>query len=84
VAYNGKKLENLEEKWEVYQNNLSYDIWEKYNNVINGFPFGFKEDIDVYLTSQQKVVHRRVGFQLDDFLHINGHKDSDRYTVEFD
>lgn len=84
VAYNGKKLEKLEDKWDCYVNNLSYDIWQSYNKVIETYPFGFKEDIEVYLPSLKKKVHRRVGFQFDDFLHVDRHENADRYTVEFD
>lgn len=84
VSYNGQKLDKIEDKWDVYVNKLSFDIWENYNKVIEDYPFGFKEDIDVYLKSLKKTVHRRVGFQLDDFIHIDGHENTDRYTVEFD
>ena len=84
VAYNGKELKSLDEQWDVYSNKLSYDVWEKYNEVVNKYPFGIKDDIDVYIPSLKKKVHRRVGFQFDDFLHIDRHENSDRCTVEFD
>ena len=84
VAYNGKKLETIEEKWEVYENNISYSMWNKYNKIVEDFPFGIKDDIDVYIPSLKKKVHRRVGFQFNDFLHIDKHEDSDRCIVEFD
>ena len=84
VEYNGKKLESLNEQWEIYSNNVSYDIWKKYNDVINKYPFGIKDDIDVYIPSLKKKVHRRVGFQFDDFIHVDRHEDSDRCVVEFD
>lgn len=84
VEYNGKKLESLNEQWEIYSNNVSYDIWEKYNDVVNKYPFGIKDDIDVYIPSLKKKVHRRVGFQFDDFIHVDRHEDSDRCVVEFD
>ena len=83
VSYNGKTLETLDEKWKAYED-ISYSIWEKYDNVLNEYPFGIKEDMDVYLPSLKKKVHRRVGFQFNDFLHINRQKDSDRCIVEFD
>lgn len=84
VEYNGKKLESLNEQWEIYSNNVSYDIWKKYNDVVNKYPFGIKDDIDVYIPSLKKKVHRRVGFQFDDFIHVDRHEDSDRCVVEFD
>ena len=84
VAYNGKTLETLEEKWEVYENNISYSVWDKYNKVLEDFPFGIKDDVDVFIPSLKKKVHRRVGFQFDDFIHIDKHEDSDRCVVEFD
>lgn len=84
VEYNGKKLESLNEQWEIYSNKVSYDIWKKYNDVVNKYPFGIKDDIDVYIPSLKKKVHRRVGFQFDDFIHVDRHEDSDRCVVEFD
>lgn len=84
VGYNGEELESLDEQWNVYSNKLSYDIWETYNQVVNKYPFGIKDDIDVFIPSLKKKVHRRVGFQFDDFLHIDRHEDSDRCVVEFD
>lgn len=84
VAYNGKTLESLEEQWKIYENNISYSIWDKYNKIIEDFPFGIRDDIDVFIPSLKKKVHRRVGFQFDDFLHIDKHEDSDRCIVEFD
>ncbi len=84
VEYNGKKLESLNKQWEIYSNNVSYDIWKKYNDVVNKYPFGIKDDIDVYIPSLKKKVHRRVGFQFDDFIHVDRHEDSDRCVVEFD
>ena len=84
VAYNGKELKSLDEQWDVYSNKVSYDVWEKYNEVVSKYPFGIKDDIDVYIPSLKKKVHRRVGFQFDDFIHIDRHENSDRCTVEFD
>ena len=77
-------IESLNEQWEIYSNNVSYDIWKKYNDVVNKYPFGIKDDIDVYIPSLKKKVHRRVGFQFDDFIHVDRHEDSDRCVVEFD
>lgn len=84
VSYNGKKLESLEEKWDVYNNKLSYDVWEKYNDVVNKYPFGIKDDIDVYIPSLKKKVHRRVGFQFNDFIQTDRHEDNNKCVVEFD
>lgn len=84
VSYNGKVLETLDEKWDCYSNKMSVSLWESYVNVVKDFPFGIKDDIDVYLPSLKKKVHRRVGFQFNDFLHIDRPKDSDRCVVEFD
>ena len=84
VAYNGKELKSLDEQWDVYSNKISYDVWEKYNEVVSKYPFGIKDDIDVYIPSLKKKVHRRVGFQFDDFIHVDRHEDSDRCVVEFD
>ena len=84
VAYNGKELKSLDEQWDIYSNKISYDVWEKYNEVVSKYPFGIKDDIDVYIPSLKKKVHRRVGFQFDDFIHIDRHENSDRCTVEFD
>jgi hypothetical protein len=84
VMYNGKKLESLDEQWDVYSNKLSYDVWQKYNDVVDKYPFGIRDDLDVYIPSLRKKVHRRVGFQFDDFIHTDRHENSDRCTVEFD
>ena len=84
VSYNGKELKSLDEKWDVYNNKLSYDMWEKYNDVVEKYPFGIKDDIDVYIPSLKKKVHRRVGFQFNDFVQIDRHEDINRCTVEFD
>jgi hypothetical protein len=84
VSYNGKELTTLDEKWEVYKNNISYSIWEKYNKVLESFPFGINEEIDVFLPSKKTKVHRRVGFQYNDFIRIDKHEDTDRCVVEFD
>lgn len=84
VSYNGKILESLDEKWDVYANKLSISMWESYNNILEEFPFGISEEIDVFIPSLKKKVHRRVGFQFDDFLHIDKSENSDRCTIEFD
>lgn len=84
VAYNGKVLETIDEKWEVYENEISYSVWDKYNKTLDKFPFGIKEEIDVFIPSLKKKVHRRVGFQFDDFIQVNKHEESDRCVVEFD
>lgn len=84
VSYNGKKLESLDEKWEVYSNKLSAPMWKKYNATLENFPFGISEEIDVYLPSLKKKVHRRLGFQFTDFIHVDKQENSDRCVVEFD
>ena len=84
VSYNDKVLESLDEKWDVYVNKLSVSMWESYNKVLEEFPFGISEEIDVFLPSKKEKVHRRVGFQLDDFVHIDKQENSDRCSVEFD
>lgn len=84
VAYNGKEITELDEKWNIYKDKISFSIWEQYTKITNDFPFGFKEDIDVYIPSLKKKVHRRVGFQLDDFLHFDKSENVDRCVVEFD
>ena len=84
VSYNGKVLETLDEKWDVYANKLSISMWESYNKTLEEFPFGISEEIDVFLPSKKEKVHRRVGFQFDDFLHVNKSENTDRCSVEFD
>ena len=84
VSYNDKVLESLDEKWDVYVNKLSVLMWESYNKVLEEFPFGISEEIDVFLPSKKEKVHRRVGFQFDDFVHIDKQENSDRCSVEFD
>lgn len=84
VSYNDKILESLDEKWDVYANKLSISMWESYNKILEEFPFGISEEIDVFIPSLKKKVHRRVGFQFDDFLHVNNSENSDRCVVEFD
>ena len=84
VSYNDKILESLDEKWEVYSNKLSVSMWEIYNKTLEEFPFGISEEIDVFIPSLQEKVHRRVGFQFDDFLHIDKSENSNRCIVEFD
>lgn len=84
VSYNGKVLETLDEKWDVYENKLSVSMWEIYSKTLEEFPFGINEEVDVFLPSKREMVHRRVGFQFDDFIHVNKSENSDRCTVEFD
>ena len=84
IAHNGKQLETLEEKWEVYENNIPYSLWDKYSEIIDDFPFGIKDEIEVFIPSLKKKVNRRVGFQFDDFVHIDKYEKSDRCIVEFD
>ena len=84
VAYNGKEITSLDEQWNIYNEKLSYSIWEQYTKITNDYPFGFKEDIDVFLPSLKKKVHRRVGFQFDDFLHFDKSENNDRCIIEFD
>ena len=83
VSYNGKKLETIKEKWDIYSNKISYSVWDSYNDVLSKYPFGFKDEIDVFIPSLNKKVTRRVGFQFNDFLHINRQKNVDRCVVEF-
>lgn len=84
VSYNGKVLETLDEKWDVYENKLSISMWEIYNKTLEEFPFGINDEVDVFLPSKREMVHRRVGFQFDDFVHVDKSENSDRCTVEFD
>lgn len=84
VSYNGKVLDSIEEKWDVYENKVSNFIWEIYNKTLEEFPFGIKEEMDVFIPSLKTKVRRRVGFQLDDFIHVNKSESTDRYVVEFD
>lgn len=84
VSYNDEVLKTLDEKWDVYSNKISISMWEKYNKTLEEFPFGINEEIDVFIPSLQEKVHRRVGFQFDDFIHINKQENIDRCTVEFD
>ena len=84
VAYNGKEVTDLDEKWNIYKDKLSHSIWEQYTKVVDDFPFGLKDDIDVFLPSKKEVVHRRVGFQFNDFLQFDKSENTDRCVVEFD
>lgn len=84
ISYNGKELNSLDEKWEVYNDKISYNMWESYNKVVEDYPFGIKDEIEVYLPSLKKKVNRRVGFQFDDFIHVDRHQDDDRCSIEFD
>lgn len=84
VSYNGKVLKTLDEKWDVYANKLSTSMWQSYNKTLEEFPFGINEEIDVFIPSLKKMVHRRVGFQFDDFIHVDKSENADRCTVEFD
>ena len=84
VSYNGKVLETLDEKWNVYENKLSVSMWEIYSKTLEEFPFGINEEVDVFLPSKREMVHRRVGFQFDDFIHVDKSENSNRCTVEFD
>ena len=84
VSYNGKVLETLDEKWNVYENKLSVSMWEIYSKTLEEFPFGINEEVDVFLPSKREMVQRRVGFQFDDFIHVDKSENSNRCTVEFD
>lgn len=84
VSYNGKELKTLDDKWDVYANKIGFSVWSSYNDVLSKYPFGIKDEVDVFIPSLRKKVHRRVGFQFDDFLHIDRHENTDRCSVEFD
>ena len=84
VSYNGKVLEDIDEKWDVYANKLSVSMWDSYNKTIESFPFGIKDECDVFIPSLQKKVHRRVSFQFDDFLRLDKSENDGRCVVEFD
>lgn len=84
VSYNGKVLNSIDEKWNVYENNISMSVWKKYNETLEKFPFGISDEIDVFLPSKKAKVHRRVGFQFNDFLQVDKQENSDRCSVEFD
>jgi hypothetical protein len=59
-------------------------MWQTYNKTLEEFPFGLNEEIDVFLPSQKKKVHRRVSFQFTDFIHADKAENIDRCVVEFD
>ena len=84
VSYNGTMLNSLDEKWNVYSDKISLSMWESYNGVLEKYPFGINEEIDVFIPSLKKYVHRRLGFQFDDFIRIDKQTDVDRCSVEFD
>ena len=84
VSFNGKKLESVDEKWKVYRDDISLSMWTAYNDVLEKYPFGVKEECEVFIPSLRKKVTRRVGFQFDDFIHIDKRQESDRCVVEFD
>lgn len=84
VEYNGKPITDLNEQWEIYSTKLSSSIWDIYSDILKEFSFGISDDVEVFIPSLQKKVTRRVGFQFDDFLHIDKKERNDRYTVEFD
>ena len=84
VSFNGKEITELDEKWDIYNNKLPISVWDNYIKVVNDYPFGLKDDIDVFVPSLNKVVHRRVGFQFDDYIHINNSQIINRCIVEFD
>lgn len=83
VSYNGEDIEDIEKKWELYQNNIPSDVWQFYNQIIDKYSFGIDELVKVNIPDVGKV-ERRVSFQLSDFLSFDRKKTDDRYSLSFD
>lgn len=84
IAFNGEEITDKEQKWDLYQNKISSDMWQFYNIVTEKYQFGLNESINVYSSILQKNVKRRVSFQFFDFLSFNRKKEDDRFNLSFD
>lgn len=84
VSFNGEVISSIEEKWKIYQENIPFDLWSVYLEFVNSLKFGLSDKVDVFSPTNKKIVTRRVGFQLSDFLHFNKPKNTSRYSIAFD
>lgn len=84
VEYNGKELESLNEQWDVYCNKVSNNIWNEYANILEKYPFGLKDTVEVYSNAKETSITRGLGFQFDDFLQFNRTKELGRFDISFD
>lgn len=84
VAYNGKEITDIEEKWDLYNNSISSNMWKFYNSIVEKYHFGLNEIVEVFSEKLNKKVSRRVSFQLSDFLSLNREERNDRFSLSFD
>lgn len=78
------KFENLDDKIEAYNNDISTGMWSKYNFVVAEYPFGIDEKYEFFCDKYQRNITRRFSFQFLDFLPAPNPTDSGRFTVLFD
>lgn len=84
VSFNGKPIDNIEEKLRLYSENISIGVWSAYDNIIEKFRFGINSEQEVFSERLNKKITKTFQFQLDDFIPSNDRKESDRFTMSFD
>lgn len=84
VEYDGNAVESIDDKWKIYQSEISASVWKMYNNVIEKYQFGLNNEVEVYSNKLNKKLVRSMTFQLSDFLSLDRHEDDDRYCVLFE
>lgn len=84
VSYNGKKIDDVDEKLRLYNEVISDGVWTMFDEVKSKFEFGILSEQEVYSDISHKKITKTFQFQLDDFLPSNDRKDTDRFTMSFD
>lgn len=84
VEYNGKPLESLKEKMEVFTNNISEGMWNTYTDFITKFSFGISPDVEVFSQKLNKKIIRRVSFRFEEFVPHSERKINNNYDISFD
>lgn len=84
VEYNGKLLESLNDKLDIFNKKISSGMWNMYTNFISENSFGVSESISVFSTLLNKVVTRRIPFRFEEFFPDSYQKNNDKYNITFD
>lgn len=84
LEYNGKVLEDLNEKMDIFTNKMSEGMWNTYTNFLTNFSFGILPEIEVFSSILQKKLIRRVSFRFEEFFPNNKRKDNGQYDITFD
>jgi hypothetical protein len=84
IAIGDKECTSIEEKLEIYKNQIGQTLWPSYNKVIANYDFGIDEKVTFFSEKLQKNVTRGFQFQFTDFLPDSNKDYSARYHLSFD